>query len=629
MNIQEVRAKYPQYSDLSDEALAKGLHAKFYADMPFEQFSAKIGLGPDKSVPDSAAPPAPSAEPQKTLAQRADEKLTGAAEAGLSLLSGATSGLVGRVGGTLGGLAANVTSGKYGTQEGAQMAGEVAAEQQQRFTYEPRTQAGKDALAAIGKVFEESKLEGLGPIAMPASAAVAETTQAARAPTAASARSAAATVQTAAQPVRQAARDLGATVREDWGGGVPAMPGMGAANTEAAAMRQARADSLPVPIKLTKGQAERTFEQQQFEREAAKNAKVGDPLRQRYAEQNEKILQNFDSWIDQTGAEAGSLRATGQAVTDAIVAKSLRAKAEINAAYKAARESGAMQERIDAAPLQKYLAEHQAEAINAPILTSVEAKLKGIADKSGTVSINDLEEVRKMVGKLSGKDATAATFGKEVKQVIDGMTEGKGGEVYQKARGLRTRYAQEFEDHAVVDKLLSFKPGTKDRAVAYEDVFNHSVMKGSLDDVRTIRKTLQTAGPSGQQAWRELQGATLQHIKDEITKNVQVDQAGNRVISPARLDRLVTELDKDGKLDFIFGEQGAQQIRDVNGIAQDVFTAPPGSVNHSNTASVLTSMIDKIAFKTTGMPFIGQATGYVSGEVKNAKMRAKVKEALQ
>jgi hypothetical protein len=409
----------------------------------------------------------------------------------------------------------------------------------------------------------------------------------------------------------------------------PAMAGMGAAATEEATLRRTRAESLPVPIKLTKGQAERTFEQQQFEREAAKNPKVGDPLRQRYAEQNEKILQNFDSWIDQTGAEAGSLRATGQAVTDAVVAKSMRAKAEINAAYNAARESGAMQERINAAPLQQYLAEHQAEAINAPILTSVEAKLKGIADKSGTVSINDLEEVRKMVGKLSGKDATNAVFGKDVKNLIDGMTEGKGGQAYQKARGLRTRYAQEFEDHAVVDRLLSFKPGTKDRAVAYEDVFDHTILKGSLDDVRTVRKVLQTAGDQGNQAWKELQGATLQHMKDEITKNVQIDQAGNRVVSPAGLNRIVTGMDKDGKLDFIFGKKGAQQIRDVNGIAQDVFTAPPGSVNHSNTASVLTSMIDKIAVTTTGYPGVGLAVGAIKSELKNAKMRSKVQDALK
>lgn len=42
--MQEVRAKYPQYNDMTDEQLASSLHRKFYADMPFEEFASKIGL---------------------------------------------------------------------------------------------------------------------------------------------------------------------------------------------------------------------------------------------------------------------------------------------------------------------------------------------------------------------------------------------------------------------------------------------------------------------------------------------------------------------------------------------------------------------------------------------------------
>jgi hypothetical protein len=43
--IAEVRQKYPQYNDMSDEALAGALHQKYYSDMPREQFDAKIGFG--------------------------------------------------------------------------------------------------------------------------------------------------------------------------------------------------------------------------------------------------------------------------------------------------------------------------------------------------------------------------------------------------------------------------------------------------------------------------------------------------------------------------------------------------------------------------------------------------------
>lgn len=51
MNIQEIRQKYPQYSDLSDDQLGQALHAKFYADMPYEQFATRVGLSVQQQAP--------------------------------------------------------------------------------------------------------------------------------------------------------------------------------------------------------------------------------------------------------------------------------------------------------------------------------------------------------------------------------------------------------------------------------------------------------------------------------------------------------------------------------------------------------------------------------------------------
>jgi hypothetical protein len=42
--LAEIRAQYPQYSDMSDAALADALHKKFYADMSRAEFDKKIGL---------------------------------------------------------------------------------------------------------------------------------------------------------------------------------------------------------------------------------------------------------------------------------------------------------------------------------------------------------------------------------------------------------------------------------------------------------------------------------------------------------------------------------------------------------------------------------------------------------
>jgi len=50
MNIAEIREKYPQYSDLSDEQLARGLHAKHYSDLNFDDFSQRIGLSKEPTL---------------------------------------------------------------------------------------------------------------------------------------------------------------------------------------------------------------------------------------------------------------------------------------------------------------------------------------------------------------------------------------------------------------------------------------------------------------------------------------------------------------------------------------------------------------------------------------------------
>lgn len=68
-SIAEIRQKYPQYEDLSDQQLADALHRRFYSDMPREQFDAKIAVAqpvpqhsaaaPIADGPSPAQPPAP------------------------------------------------------------------------------------------------------------------------------------------------------------------------------------------------------------------------------------------------------------------------------------------------------------------------------------------------------------------------------------------------------------------------------------------------------------------------------------------------------------------------------------------------------------------------------------------
>lgn len=44
MDITQIRQKFPEYSDLSDDALIKGIHAKYYSDIPFNEFASNISV---------------------------------------------------------------------------------------------------------------------------------------------------------------------------------------------------------------------------------------------------------------------------------------------------------------------------------------------------------------------------------------------------------------------------------------------------------------------------------------------------------------------------------------------------------------------------------------------------------
>lgn len=151
--IAEVRAQYPQYSDMSDTALADALYKKFYSDLPRADFDAKIGLKaePVKTGADLIPGQRVQAPPAQTTAPRKGEG--------------------GMLGETLGGLietpvavAANLVSGPV-----TYLAGALGPEAQRKVAgaiqYEPRTQMAQQALESIGQAAEAAKL----PPYMPAS----------------------------------------------------------------------------------------------------------------------------------------------------------------------------------------------------------------------------------------------------------------------------------------------------------------------------------------------------------------------------------------------------------------------------------------------------------------------------
>jgi hypothetical protein len=503
---------------------------------------------------------------------------------------------------------------------------QAAEERAARFQYAPRSPVSQDVLQTVGEALTDAKI----PPFIPVLGTTARATQRATQTTAPMVRGNLPSFDQASQAIKPAVNRLADALREQ---DTPRLSGVGAAEVPDVQNRVALAQGLRVPVPLTKGQATRELGQQQFEAETMKTypTDVGRPLVKSKLDQNERILQNFDAFVDATGAEkAGefNLRQVGKVVDSALVNQANKVKKDIRSAYKLAEEAGETAELVDVTGVQKYLDGLKAEEVNASVITSAKIMLSELAD-NGKISINDLEQIRKRINRISGDTATNKEFGREIKTQIDLATVGKGGELFQKARKLRENYAREFENVGYVDKLLSKKAGTTDRAVALEDVFKHSVIDGSLDDVRAIGRTLKKAGPEGEQAWRELQGQTIEQMKAAVTKNIQRDEIGNPIVSPKQFDSFVKNLDADGKLDYIFGKKGAQEIRDLRDTAITVYS-PVAGINQSNTASALTQALDRIRGSALSKLPMGVGSLYeVGAEMATKKKLGKqVQEAV-
>ncbi len=103
------------------------------------------------------------------------------------------------------------------------------------------------------------------------------------------------------------------------------------------------------------------------------------------------------------------------------------------------------------------------------------------------------------------------------------------------------------------------------------------------------------------------------------------------MVSPAKLNSEIMKLDQGGKLDYLFGKRGADQLRNLNDVSKALFTVPMSAgINHSNTASAMAIVLDSIASgAATGLP-LPLITVLKEGakRVKDAKQRKAINKSI-
>ena len=613
--LAEFRAQYPQYDSVPDVALADSLHQKFYSKMPKMEFYKTIGLGAATAIPGAENVVTGVKPPEVSMRDRIMGVIETPLALGANLAGGAIAPIVGIVG--------TLASGKYGTQEGIR-AGQEAMKAVQ---YQPRTQTAREALGAVGEFLQPvtsalpptlgsvgTSLNALAPAAMMQTGAVVRPM-----------------VTQATAPVRNALANV--MTREQQ----PSMVGMGAASTAEDLMRQQRLEQFG--IRATAGEREKNLQKQQFESDVQRGAlpgvsedvkaKLGREYGAFKVGQKEDILNQFERMTNQVVGEEGlafdrsNPRALGTLVDKTMVNLYTKKFDDYKAKYAKADNAGETLEQVPYQNLLDYIGTKsptRREKLD-PILNDV-AELLAMNDpqKTGTISIRNLDDIYQVIG--TAKDSPSA---RPLKDLIDQISAGAGGKLYQEARQARAQLAKDFEDVYRVDKLLGTKAGYKDRQVALDDVYKHIVIDGSLEEMKTVTNLLKKGGKEGQQAYKELTAFTLQQMKDLLLKK------GNDTddIRLNNFNNFVTQLDREDKLSYMFGKPGRDKLIDLKQSISDVMVKEPGAVNYPNTAGAVLRGLEALQNLPVKIPGTQTAAEFARGLQYKKQLKESLKQPNQ
>jgi hypothetical protein len=492
-------------------------------------------------------------------------------------------------------LASDIQSKVFGG--GAQVGQPVFGQVMKAATYEPKTEAGQEMMAGIGKAFEASKLPPVATGAIPPVLPRATPPKVKPKVSAEEYQKTRAIIEgvpyQTEQQIQAAASKTGAPVSA------------GAAGVDVQTQRLERLKELPFPITAEKSQITRDPADVRFARETTKDPVLGKPFQERYAEQNNLLQKNLDFFAEQTGSEKLGLPQAdfAKSLTQLVDEKKQARKQEVNSAYEAARSAGETAELIDVNPLQAWVKNNRSSAKNAPVIQTVESEIKRLS-KDGKISLNDIEEIRKTINDVYDVSPTNARFGGRAIKVIDQITEGKGGDLYKQARSLSSNFKTEFQDTPAVAKITAMKRGTTQRQVALEDLVDNVMLKGTGEDVRQLFASLERMGLEGQAMINDLRGYVAEAIKNQATKGVQRDINGKPYLETKSLDTIINNLDKSKKLEFLFGKKGAEQYRTINEAVKDLQTIPRETTNPSGTAAQLLAGMAEMGgqYAMTGIP---------------------------
>jgi hypothetical protein len=384
-----------------------------------------------------------------------------------------------------------------------------------------------------------------------------------------------------------------------------------------AIQRIANAESLAIPVKLTKGAVTRDFQQQQAESMLSRMP-AGQALREQEIANNSAITKNLEKAAADQKPTAATPYQVGNSVRGALQGAEDASWRQVGQAYNKARATG-KEVMIDPAPIVEQINKN-IDAINAnndagPIMQMVSSLERfkvikknndGLYEPTGNQMMGDqLMQLYQAANQSFKPGTTSAIHIGDVKRGILAAldTVGDTGPEYRTAINSMKRHVREFDDPKAVSQILKMSSDS-DPMIAAEKIFDRAFVKASIDDVDRLTRMMLRSDKSVRRdattAVRNMRAGLVRHLLDESFVGQATNEAGERVISGNNMVRAIEKLGGGDlatgwqKVDALMGKKHTAELKKIVGAAYDATSKVPAAAQTSGTAERILSALGRL-----------------------------------
>jgi hypothetical protein len=213
----------------------------------------------------------------------------------------------------------------------------------------------------------------------------------------------------------------------------------------------------------------------------------------------------------------------------------------------------------------------------------------------------------------------------EMRQLLNGMVDDAGGDMFKLYNKFRTAKGNAFEDNPIIDQMLSDKKGYYGtQFIEDSEVFDRAVLRQTPEQFAKMYVHIDKAG-------KDLTKAQVaKFIEDETFGGMDTNTAADITASAAKLNRAIARIGYP-KLKIIMGDEDAQGIILLNKTLREI-SNPPSGTKPQGSAPRLVFMQKQIlnALRAAGkLPLVGNFASNVGESAINAVERGAAAKAAR